>query len=630
MKQKKVFGFLMVTALIAIILLGSSPTSAAPFTQSATQTRTATATTVITPTNTTVPPAAPTVVTPTKTTVPPTATTVVTPTKTSTPVPATATLPKPTATQVVTPTTVKPMATVTPTAVVSPTATVTKTVTVTATKTATPTATNAAPTATPTKPNVLAPRAGTVAVLSTMFAVQNIDSTAATVTATFYDTSGSSPVGSGATCSNLQPKRSCIVDQRISGGGLPDGTTNWQGSVVLGSNTQLATVVNELAGSAGTLGTDFRADSYNGTPSSQADTTALLPQIMKNIFDTAQQKTYNSTIAIQNTNAGVSAHVTVTYTNIYTTPAGVNSVHGGITIPANASIFLDMANEVAQWSQFFGPAYVTSDQNIAVVVNHNAAGSLLVYRGFTRTGGGNSIIVTQGMTNIFDQGQQLNYGSAVEGMTVDGSSVAVTVQYTNLLGGTSTCTLPVGRTFRVDLRYQYRSEQPCKPPLAGGNTFFGSMTFTASTAIVALSNIQSDYVGTRGIRASTSRAFVASAPGGAMTAFAPILMNNYYDAGTGAYWGTALEGRFLSGTGTATITYYDIDSASTWGDTYTAGADQIFRWDQRESNPQTHFSLPSGKRVSAVITAPNPFVFTVNNQATSATLGDALTAYMSK
>jgi hypothetical protein len=506
---------------------------------------------------------------------------------------------------------------------------VTKTVTVTATKTATPTATKAAPTATPTKPNALAPRAGTVAVLSTMFAVQNIDSTAATVTATFYDPSGSIPVGSGATCSNLQPKRSCIVDQRASDGGL-GVQNNWQGSVVLSSNTQLATVVNELAGSAGALGTDFRADSYNGTPSSQADTTALLPQILKNIFDTAQQKTYNSTIAIQNTNAGVSAHVTVTYTNIYTTPAGVNSVHGGITIPANASIFLNMANEVTQWSQFFGPAYVTSDQPIAVVVNHNAAGSLLVYRGFTRTGGGNSIIVTQGMTNIFDQGQQLNYGSAVEGMTVDGSSVAVTVQYTNLLGGTSTCNLAVGRTFRVDLRYQYRSLQPCKPPLAGGNTFFGSMTFTASTAIVALSNIQSDYVGTRGIRASTSRAFVATAPAGAMTAFAPILMNNYYDAGTGAYWGTALEARFLSGTGTATITYYDIDSASTWVDTYTAGADKIFRWDQRESNPQTHFSLPSGKRVSAVITAPNPFVFTVNNQATSVTLGDALTAYMSK
>lgn len=528
---------------------------------------------------------------------------------------ATKTIPVATATKTVTVPVATATKTITSTKVVTPTATVaaTKTVTRTATVTRTPTKT----------PTVVAraPRAGTVSSLSTAFVVQNMDpSVAANISATFYDTTGAI-VGSPATNSALASYRNWTVDQRTQAG----LGTSFTGSVVVSSTTQLAAVVNEYAGNSSSLGSDFRSDSYNGTSSTQASTSALLPQLLRNVTDATQQKTYNSTIAIQNTSPTASANVVITYTNIFTpTPP---YVHSGITIPPGSAVFIDMMTETFPASFLgpngisFGSATVTSNQSIAVVVNQNAAGALLVYRGFTSADGGNSSIVTQALTSIFDAGQQLNYGSAVEGMTVNGSSVVVTVDYTNLWGTTKTCTLPAGATFRVDFR-PGNWPAGCTPPVNGLGQYFGSVKFTASTPIVALSNLQSDASPTKGVRASTSRAFVTS--GGTTTGFAPLLMRDYLDAGTNVTWGTALEGKLLSGTGLVTINYYFTDG-TTASDTYTAGADQIFRFDQRAGSV-----FGTGKSASAVITSAQPFVFTVNAQGTSTTLGDALTVYMSQ
>jgi hypothetical protein len=347
---------------------------------------------------------------------------------------------------------------------------------------------------------------------------------------------------------------------------------------------------------------------------------------VKNIYDSLQNKTYNSSIAIQNTDLSASANVTITYTNIWPGQQGTSS-HSGIVIPAGSSAFVDMQNEVGQWTIFFGPARVTSDQNVAVIANMNAAGSLLVYRGFTDADAGTTLIVTQAVANIYDPLQGLNYGTAIEGMTVDGSSTSVTATYTNLLGGgTKVCVLPSGSTFRLDQRPAFWDPN-CKPPVDGSNRFFGTVTFSAAVPIVALVNMQSDFSVSKGIRASTARAFVSS--GGVTTAFAPLLMRDYLDAGTGVTWGTALEGRFLSGTGTVTITYY-LYGGGTYTDTYTAGADQIFRFDQRFNNVQTGFILPSGSIASAKLTASNPFAFTVNSQGAGSTLGDALGVYSSR
>ncbi|MBI5652497.1 MAG: hypothetical protein HZC40_18925 [Chloroflexi bacterium] len=590
----------MLMLLVAVCLLaiaGLSPVSAAIQATTTTPTVTRTATSV---------PA-------TATAVPPTAT------KVATAVP-------PTATKVVTATAVPPTATkvataVPPTAtkVVTATATSTTAATATATKVAPPTATaTRTPTKTPTRPAARAPRAGTVTTLSTAFVLQNMDAaTAANVSATFYNVTGTAVAVSAV---SVPINGNTTIDQRNQAG----LATGFAGSVVVSSTTQLAAIVNEYSGLAASLGVDFRSDAYNGVPSSQANTGALLPQVLKAIVDAAQQKTYNSMIAIQNTSATASANVTITYTSIF--PQVGTSTHSGIVIPPGSSVHIDMAGETP-WAQFFGPANVTSNQSIAVIVNQNAAGSLLIYRGFTSADGGTALLVTQALTSIFDSGQGLNYGSAIEGMTVNGSSTTVTVNYTNLLGTTKSCTLPAGTTFRVDMR-PGNWPAGCTPPVNGSGQFFGSISFTAGTPIVALSNLQSDYSASKGIRTSASRAFVT--PGGTTTGYAPMVMRDYVDAGTGVTWGTALEGRFLSGTGTATIRYYSAAGTLLGTDTYTAGADQIFRFDQRLANPQTSFILPSGTVAAAIVTAPQSFVFTVNAQGAGSTLGDALTVYMSQ
>lgn len=545
---------------------------------------------------------------------------------------ATATLAAPTKTAAAAPSTATPTVKATATQTATTAATSTQTATTVATSTLTPTV-KATATATPTKTATatptkavarapLSPRTGTVSSISTSFVVQNTDpSVTANISATFYDTSGTA---TGPIVASVAPFRSTTIDQRVAGG-VPGSPSTYQGSVVLSSNTQLASVVNEYAGNSFSLGSDFRADSYNGMSSAQASTSELLPQLLRNVTDSTQQKTYNSNIAIQNTSATASANVVITYTNAFTvTPP---YVHSGITIPPVSSVFIDMMTEnfpasfLGPNGMVFGSATITSDQNIAAVVNQNAAGALLVYRGFTSTDGGNSLIVTQALTSIFDAGQQLNYGSAVEGMTVNGSSVQVTVDYTNLWGTTKSCTLPSGSTFRIDFR-PGNWPAGCTPPVNGLGQFFGSVKFTASTPIIALSNLQSDASPTKGVRASTSRAFVTT--GGVTTGYAPLLMRDYLDAGTNVTWGTALEGKLLSGTGLVTINYYFTDG-TTASDTYTAGADQIFRFDQRAGS-----IFGSGKSASAVITSAQPFVFTVNAQGASTTLGDALTVYMSQ
>jgi hypothetical protein len=312
---------------------------------------------------------------------------------------------------------------------------------------------------------------------------------------------------------------------------------------------------------------------------------------------------------------------------LFATP--VDITHTNIIIPAGSSAFIDLSSassEPVLPSDYFGAAYVTASTPVAVIVNQNAAGALLVYRGFTTADRSQTLVVTQAVSQIYDGGQQLNYGSAIEGMTYDGSDTQVTFLFTNLLGGgTKSCIIPtVSGRFRHDQRPAYWGS--CTLPTNSQGQFFGTVALTSAGApIIAINNLQSDFSSARGIRALTGRAFITS--GGSTTGFAPLLMRDYYDAGTNATWGTALEGRFLSGTGTATITYYDIDSSSQWTDTYIAGSDQIFRFDQRSANTQTSFILPSPKRVSAKVTASQPFVFTINTQAGSATQGDALGIY---
>lgn len=328
------------------------------------------------------------------------------------------------------------------------------------------------------------------------------------------------------------------------------------------------------------------------------------------------QRTYNSTIAIQNTNPSLTANVTITYTNPGASPP--SSVRN-IQIPPNSSAIIDMANESVPWNNYFGPARISSDQNIVVVVNANAPGVLASYRGYTNADASTTLIFPQAVTNI----GTMRWGSSIAGQTVDGSSSDYTVTYTNSYGGApKTCSLPSGSSFTIDFRPEYWSaSDQCTPPLVS-NQFFGNVVITGTKPLVASINTQAVNTA-NGIRGATSPSFPSS--GGTTTGFVPLIMNAYSDPGTQLTFGTAIAGR-MSGTGTVQINYY-LSTGQVYTDTYTVGADRMFVFDQRFVNPATGFILPAGSIGSARITAPHPFVFRVNVNGDLNMYGDVVGTY---
>lgn len=119
---------------------------------------------------------------------------------------------------------------------------------------------------------------------------------------------------------------------------------------------------------------------------------------------------------------------------------------------------------------------------------------------------------------------------------------------------------------------------------------------------------------------TTVPAFASS--GGGLTGYAPLMMNNYVDSGSGITWGTAIEGR-MAGTGTVRIDYYTSASTSPVGtQTYAVGSDHIFRFDQRNNS-----QVPTNTLTAAKLTGPSALLFKVNVIGDANALGDAYGTY---
>ncbi len=520
---------------------------------------------------------------------------------------ATATLAAPTKTATAAPSTATPTVKATATQTATAATTSTLTPTVKATATATPTK---AVTATPTKAVArapLSPRAGTVSSISTSFVVQNTDpSITANISATFYDGTGTQ---TGPITAVISPKLSTTIDQRTVGG-VPLSPSTYQGSVVLSSNTQLAAVVQELGGSTSSLGTGFRSDVYDGTPSTAAATTVLLPQLLKNVCDPSVNSCYNSTIAIQNTSATTSANATLQYND---PNSGQTYTHTGISILANSSVFVDMSNELPSLGAFNGSATLTSDQPVAVVVNHNIAGALLVYQGFTSSKSGTKLIVPQALKNIYIPSTNQTYGSGIMVMTFGGGSANIKVTYTKSNGQTIVSNQTANPSVIVDQRFD--------PALNGESVFNGSATIESSVPIIAIVNFVTTNSPTYGVRNTSFPAFPDGS--GTSSIFFPLVMKNYLDSLSNVHWGTALAGRVMNGSAaTLTLTYYS------GGNTYvstlcTTTSQPGFMCDQRYDT-----ILPSTFYGSAVLTSNQPIVASMNTVGLDTDLGDVLGTYI--
>jgi len=585
---KKLVGTALLFLLIALVAFGFAPASAQAPGATTTTTATVNANTVVTATATLTPTATSVPATATHTSVPPSATATVVPaTATKTAVPPSATLAPATATQ----TRVLPTATVTKT--LAPSATATKpAATATATKSAT--ATKVPPTAT-SVPKAVAPRAGVVTSLSTMFAVQNTDpSTTANVTATFYDTAGTAVSTVNKT---IAPNLSTTIDQRATGGGL-DSFSSWQGSVVLSSNTQLAAVVNQYSGNVGSLGKDFRFDAYNGISSTETGTSVLLPQLLKGWFDPGTGTSWNNTIAIQNSNLSASANVTVTYKGIPPSPNLGTYTRTGISIPPGASIFIDTATDSVVPSPFYGSAVVTSNQPVAVAVNMNTAGVLNSYIGLVDSHASTTQFVPQVLRNWYDPGSNYTFNTSILVMSADGTAANVTVTYNiQLPSNRSIASTNVANpAWSFDQRYD--------PPLASQGTMYGSAVITADKPVVVIVAQFTNNDASRGLRSTYFRSLSSNAAG--TTFYVPQARKNHFDAGTGISYGTSTLVQLMSGSSaTVYMTYYRSDGTTISRPPFslTSASPQASIDSRYDSSLSGLTSLPDA---AIVITSTNP------------------------
>ena len=392
-----------------------------------------------------------------------------------------------------------------------------------------------------------------------------------------------------------------------------DGQSNWQGSVVLSSNTQLAAVVSEYSGYAPTLGQGFRADAYPGASSIAASTNISIPQLLRNVPDSGTNGFYNSTIAIQNTSATAPANVTLTYKNY-----NGNLYSRSVSIPANSShitqLDTDSALSPLGTTLFYGTGTVTSsDQPVTVVVSTNSIGFLSTFAGFTSSDAATTLYAPQLLKYVYDGDTDYTWSTSILAMVADGSTGDVTVTYYPQGGSPVSSTQKGVSMATFDQRFAVE--------IPGG--FYGSAVISANKPVIAFVYYLVDYTASRGVEGSAYRAFTTSGAG--TTVYIPLLRKNDYDPLAGVTWSTSVLGRLLgSGSTTITITYYHSNGntyTQTWYQTLTP-TNPMFTLDQRFS------AIPNGS-MSAVIRSnpPQPFAANVLVIPPKTVLGDGLMSF---
>lgn len=273
--------------------------------------------------------------------------------------------------------------------------------------------------------------------------VQNLESTQADVTLTFYN-----PDGTVAT--TLNDQISANGSKTYFGTTLPV-SQGFSGSVVISSSKQVAAISNMLS-------SDFKAGaSYVG--SSQGATTINLPLLMKG------NSGFNSWFNVQN--AGTStANITIAYSD------GTNA---SASIPVGAAKTFYQAQENHTAAVF--SAVVTSDQPIVAVVVQEDSKTMFAYSGFT-----------SGSTNPVMPLINANNSGFITGVQIQNAGTQdtdVTVTYTPDLAGTActeTRTIPAGKSETFALVAFNSNNSGTTTTCQGGSTFIGSAQVTTNSA----------------------------------------------------------------------------------------------------------------------------------------------------
>jgi hypothetical protein len=349
---------------------------------------------------------------------------------------------------------------------------------------------------------------------STSVLVQNLSSSEASVVIDFYNTGGTN---TGSKSGTLDPEGSITFDQRYSSG--DPGEDPFQGAAILSSNQPVAAVVQAVR--TGGSGGVNSYEAYNGVGSTAQ--TIKAPLLLRGIPSAG--KMWNTTMAIQNTNVGASAAVTITFTP---DPAvGLGSAYTyNTTIPGGGSEYVDQADQTQLGTTFYGSAVVEADQDIGVVVTSGTTDGSVLIAYPTYTAGSTTVYLPGAMKNIPSMGY--NYFTSVTIVNLGGSGdpdPIVEVDYKPQSGTVSGAyTTTVGTATTIDMRYDSHITS---------STFMGAVVLesTNGTPIAAMLN-------TRGDHATSGAATFATTYGGLTSSATTVYMpyNLKYIPSAGFNW----------------------------------------------------------------------------------------------
>ncbi len=295
----------------------------------------------------------------------------------------------------------------------------------------------------------MVPMAGAFTSYTSGIQVQNLSATTANITINYYNQDGTTAT---------------TTPDTIVGNGaktyFPIGAAaGFNGSVVISSDQQIASVVNVLGSGSYSAGASYVAAMAGGT-------TVSLPLLMK------ANSGYNTWFNVQNTGSA-DATVNVAYSD--------GTTAGPVTVKPGAAHTFVQSSETHSAAVF--SAKVTSGQPVAIAVIEENPSTLFAYSGFT--GGATNPVMP--LVNANNSG----YITGIQLQNAGGSSTNVTVSYTHSAAGTDcteTQTIPAGqsKTFALGA-FASGANSTC----TAGATFVGSARVTGNTAsqnLVAIVN----------------------------------------------------------------------------------------------------------------------------------------------
>jgi hypothetical protein len=229
-------------------------------------------------------------------------------------------------------------------------------------------------------------------------------------------------------------------------------------------------------------------------------------------------------------------------------PSGLGTgTTASYNIPAGGSQYVMQKDQTALGTQFFGSATITSDQDVAVVVNSGTTdgSALIAYPTFTA--GSTTVYLPGAMKNIASEGN--NYFTSLTIVNLGGAgdpAPIVSVLYQPKTGtATAAYNVTVSTATTIDQRVDSHITS---------STFFGAVKLvsTNGTAIAAMLNTRGDTPGGVSKYATTYGGFAT----GVTTAYVPYLLKSINSAGYN--WSTSILLQNLdpaSGNLQATITY---------------------------------------------------------------------------